>query len=62
MGITVAWIGIAVAAADLAGVAIVRDAEIVDSELSWPSGITVAQKATALSELAALGIIVRTEA
>lgn len=52
----------AVAAADIEGVAIVRDAEIVDSELTWPSGATTAQKATALAELAALGIIVRVEA
>lgn len=52
----------AVAAADIEGVAIVRDAEIVVSELTWPSGATAAQKATALAELAALGIIVRVEA
>lgn len=52
----------AVAAADIKGVVIVRDAEIVTSELTWPSGATAAQKATALAELAALGIVVRVEA
>lgn len=51
----------AVAAADKAGVAIVRDAEIVSSRLIWPSGATTAQKANAIVQLAALGIIVRTE-
>lgn len=53
---------VAVAATDIGGVAIVRDAEIVASELTWPSGATAAQKATALAELAAKGIIVRVEA
>jgi hypothetical protein len=52
----------AVAATDIDGVAIVRDAEIVSSELTWPSGATANQKAAALVQLAALGIIVRTEA
>lgn len=52
----------AIAAADIAGVAIVREAEIVNSELTWPTGTTAAQKATALAELAAKGIIVRVEA
>lgn len=52
----------AVAATDIAGVAIVRDAEIVSSKLVWPSGATAAQKAAALAELADKGIIVRVEA
>jgi hypothetical protein len=52
----------AVAATDIKGVAITRDAEIVSSELTWPSGTTAAQKATALAELASLGIVVRVEA
>jgi hypothetical protein len=52
----------AVAAADIGGVAIVRNAEIVSSELTWPSGATAAQKAAALVQLAALGIVVRVEA
>ena len=50
----------AVAATDIGGVAIVRDAEIVSERLTWPSGATAAQKAAAIVELAALGIIVRT--
>lgn len=53
---------VAVAAADIDGVAVVRDAEIVDSELTWPSGATAAQKAAALVELAIRGIVVRVEA
>lgn len=52
----------AVAASDIGGVAIVRDAEIVSSELTWPSGATTTQKAAALAQLAALNIVVRTEA
>lgn len=59
---TVAGDSAAVAAADIDGVAIVRDAEIVSSELTWPTGTTAAQKATALAELASKGIIVRVEA
>jgi hypothetical protein len=59
---TIAGDSVAVAAADLAGVAITRDAEIVDSELTWPSGATATQKAAALAQLAAKGIIVRVEA
>lgn len=59
---TIAGDSVAVAAADIGGVAIVRDAEIVASELTWPSGTTAAQKAVVYTELAAKGIIVRTEA
>lgn len=40
-------------------VLIVRDAEIVTSELVWPDGITDNQKATALAQLKALGLIAR---
>lgn len=36
-----------------------RDSEVKAPCLEWPIGITNAQKATALSQLAALGIIVR---
>jgi len=50
----------ATAAADTPGVAIVRDAEIVSDYLAWPAGTTAAQKAAALVELAANGIITRT--
>ena len=49
----------AVAATDQDGVAVVRDAEIVDDYLEWPSGTTAAEKATALSELADNGIVTR---
>lgn len=57
---TVAGNSTATAATDLAGVAVVRDAEIVSERLTWPTGATAAQKAVAILELAALGIIVRT--
>lgn len=39
--------------------AIVRDAEINGNELEWPAGITADQKAAAIAQLAASGIIVR---
>ena len=38
---------------------IVRDAEVVGTHLVWPEGISEGQKATAIGQLAALGIIVR---
>ena len=40
--------------------AIVRDAEVNGHCIAWPEGITNAQKADAVQELAALGIIIRT--
>ncbi|WP_066015963.1 head decoration protein [Endozoicomonas atrinae] len=43
------------------GVIIARLAEVVDSLLIWPAGITVEQKATAVDQLAGLDIILRTE-
>jgi hypothetical protein len=58
---TIAGDSSAVAASDIGGVAIVRDAEIVASRMVWPSGATAAQKAVAVIQLAALGIIIRTE-
>lgn len=51
----------AVAAADIPGVMIARQAIVQSSKLIWPSGATTAQKAVALAELAAKGIIVNTE-
>ena len=38
---------------------IARDAEVNQHELVWPTGITDSQKTTAISELSALGILVR---
>ena len=49
----------AVAASDLGGVAVVRHARVVSTRLVWPTGATAVQKAAAIVELAALGIIVR---
>lgn len=46
-------------AADKAGVAIVRHAEVRDSDLQWFSGASAAQKAAGKVDLAALGIIAR---
>ncbi len=47
--------------ADAKGVAIVRDAIIVDN-LVWPAGITGGQKTAALAELEDLGILTRAQA
>lgn len=46
-------------AADAPGVAVVRDAIVVLSLLAWPSGISAGNKAIALAQLAARGIIAR---
>jgi hypothetical protein len=46
-------------AADTPGVIIARHAICSDKGLVWPSGITGAQKNTALGQLKALGILVR---
>lgn len=46
-------------AADKPGVMIARGAVVELSELVWPAGITEPQKATALDELNALGIVAR---
>ena len=40
-------------------VAVVRDAEVKSDLLIWPNGITDAQKAAALGQLAATGIVAR---
>ena len=47
---------------DAVGVALVRDAVLSPSFLVWPAGATAPQKAAALAELAAKGIITREEA
>ena len=48
-------------AADVEGVAIVRDGQIVANYLTWPDGVTDAQKNAALAQLKAKGIVERTE-
>lgn len=45
---------------DQPGLVIARGATVDLAELVWPEGITEAQKATALDELNALGIVART--
>lgn len=49
-------------AADVEGVAIVRDAAMIAANLVWPAGATADQKAAALAQLKALGIVERTDA
>ncbi|TBN35511.1 head decoration protein [Pseudomonas sp. BGI-2] len=44
---------------DQTGVVVSRGAVVDLAELAWPGGITEAQKATALDELNALGIVAR---
>lgn len=41
---------------DAQGVAIVRNADVISSKLTWPTGITTNQKAAAVVQLEALGI------
>jgi hypothetical protein len=47
-------------AGDKSGVVVSRGAVIDSTELAWPVGVTEPQKATALDELNALGIVART--
>jgi hypothetical protein len=47
---------------DTGAVAIVRNATVADSGLTWPTGISAGNKTTAIAQLAALGIIEREEA
>lgn len=48
--------------ADVNGTAVVREAELGDKAMIWPSGITAAQKAAGLADLDARMIVVRSEA
>lgn len=47
---------------DKAGAAVIRDAIIVTTNLVWPVGATTDQKSAWLADLAAAGIVTRTEA
>ncbi len=49
------------AAADVPGVAYVRDVQMTSTNLTWPSGVTAAQKAAALAQLKAKGMIEMTQ-
>lgn len=49
----------AAASADQRGVVISRSAEVNGNLLTWPTGITAPQRAAAIAQLAALGIIIR---
>ena len=44
------------------GLMVSRHAIVADHALAWPAGITAQQKATAISQLKALGILVRSGA
>lgn len=55
-----AWRDVDASAADATGVVTVRGHVVLSkSALIWPAGITDPQKATALSQLAALGLVAR---
>jgi hypothetical protein len=41
------------------GVVITRHAVVADHALTWPVGITAPQKAAAIAQLKALGVLVR---
>ena len=45
--------------ADVEGVMVVRDAEVIGDALIWPDGIAAGDKTAAIAALADLGIIVR---
>lgn len=51
--------GVNAAAADLPCVVVVRDAVVNSNELVWPAGITAGEKATAIAQLTAAGVVVR---
>ena len=54
------WAGVDATAADSLGVVILRGPAIVNrNELVWPAGATEAQITTAITALAALGIVLR---
>jgi hypothetical protein len=55
----VLYAGVNASAADMAGVAVVRFAEVRAADLSWFSGATTAQKNAAIDVLATAGVIVR---
>ncbi len=50
------------AAETVEGVAIVRDAIVIEDNLTFPSDITAGEQAAAMASLLALGIITKTEA
>ena len=59
LAVGVLWASTDASAADVACAIIARDAEVNGNELVWPAGISAPNKATAIAQLAALGIIVR---
>lgn len=64
---TEAAAGVAIAdydasAADVEGVAIVRDAQVVEEKLTFPGDITGPEQIAAMAELKALGIVAKEKA
>ena len=53
------WDAVDATAADSRGVAVVRDAEINSSDLSWVSGVDASEQSTAIGQLANVGIVDR---
>jgi len=57
--VAVLYAAVDASAAAAPGVAVARSAEVNAAELVWPEGITPAQQAAAVADLAAAGIITR---
>ena len=55
----ISWGEYGSASATVAGAIVARDAEVNDAELTWPTGISAANKDLAKTQLATRGIIVR---
>lgn len=55
----VAWDAIDASAADVDGVVVFRDAEINGAEIGWEAAISAPNLALGITELAAVGIVVR---
>lgn len=53
------WDAVDATAADARGVAVVRDAEINSSDLSWASGVDASEQSVAIGSLANVGIVDR---
>jgi len=59
VAVAVLFAGVKASAADAMGVVHVRSCQINSGEITWPDGITVAQIATATTQLKDAGIILR---
>lgn len=50
-------VGVDATSADIETAVNVRDTKVIDNQLTWPAGITTDQKAAAMAQLAAKGIV-----